>query len=41
MTETAPPLFNPFAPGSAEDPYPQYAALRDVADAIVAADAGR
>jgi cytochrome P450 len=29
MPETAPPLFNPFAPGFAEDPYPQYAALRD------------
>lgn len=30
MTETAPsPEFNPFAPGFAEDPYPQYAALRD------------
>lgn len=30
MTETAAsPEFNPFAPGFAEDPYPQYAALRD------------
>lgn len=29
MAETAPPVFNPFAPGFAEDPYPQYAALRD------------
>ena len=29
MAETAPPAFNPFAPGFAEDPYPQYAALRD------------
>ena len=29
MTETARPQFNPFAPGFTEDPYPQYAALRD------------
>ncbi|HEY1702079.1 MAG TPA: cytochrome P450 [Trebonia sp.] len=29
MTDTAPVQFNPFAPGFAEDPYPQYAALRD------------
>jgi len=26
-----PPLFDPFAPGFTDDPYPQYAAMRDVA----------
>ena len=31
MTEStpAPPLFDPFAPGFADDPYPQYATLRE------------
>jgi cytochrome P450 len=28
-TSESPPLFNPFAPGYAEDPYPHYAELRD------------
>ena len=27
--DAAEPVYNPFAPGFAEDPYPQYAALRD------------
>jgi cytochrome P450 len=32
MSQTLPqPLFDPFAPGFADDPYPQYAALRAVA----------
>jgi len=32
VTATSPaPLFNPFAPGFTDDPYPQYAALRDAA----------
>jgi cytochrome P450 len=30
MTETMPPpMFDPFAPGFADDPYPQYATMRD------------
>jgi cytochrome P450 len=28
VTETVPPLFDPFAPGFTDDPYPQYATLR-------------
>ena len=29
MTETLPPpLFDPFAPGFTDDPYPQYAVMR-------------
>ena len=32
MTETMPPpLFNPFAPGFTDDPYPQYAIMREQA----------
>jgi cytochrome P450 len=31
MTETSGPLFNPFAPGFAENPYPQYATMRSEA----------
>ena len=32
MTETTPPpLFDPFAPGFADDPYPQYATMREQA----------
>ena len=32
MTETMPPpLFDPFAPGFADDPYPQYATMREQA----------
>lgn len=31
MTQTAGPLFNPFAPGFAENPYPQYAIMRSQA----------
>jgi cytochrome P450 len=32
VTDAPPqPLFNPFAPGFTDDPYPQYAALRDAA----------
>jgi cytochrome P450 len=30
-SQTAVPLFDPFAPGFTDDPYPQYAALRDKA----------
>lgn len=33
MTQTAGPLFNPFAPGFAENPYPQYAIMRSQAPA--------
>ena len=30
MSQTMPPpVFDPFAPGFTDDPYPQYAALRD------------
>ncbi len=31
MTAPPAPLFNPFAPGFTDDPYPQYAAMRDAA----------